>query len=67
MMSSGLIAFGLGVEVGDDAVPQHGTGHGADVVAAGVEAAVQHGPGLRPQHQVLARPRAGAPAARSRG
>ena len=40
---------------------KHGQGHGADVVDAGVEAAVQHGPGFRPQHQILARPRPGAP------
>ena len=38
-----------------------GRGHGPDVLALGVEAAVQHGPGLGPQHQVLAGPRTGAP------
>ncbi len=57
----GLDAFRLGVEVRQDAVPQHGMGHGANVLAAGVAAALQHGPRLRAQHQVLARPGTGAP------
>ena len=36
----------LGVERGDDAVPQHRQGHAADVLGGGVVAAVQDGPGL---------------------
>src|SRR5205807_2652691 len=39
----GLDALGLGVEVRDDAVPQHGDGDGADVLARDVIATVQHG------------------------
>ena len=38
--------FGVGVEVGEDAVPQHGIGHRADVVGADGEPAVQDRPGL---------------------
>ena len=57
----GLDPLGLGVEVRQDAVPQHREGGGAHVLDAGMEPSVQHGPRLRAQDQVLARPGAGAP------
>ena len=41
----GLDPFGLGVEVGHDAMPEHGVGHGADVAHVGEISPVQHGPG----------------------
>ncbi len=50
----GLEPFGLGVEVGDDPVAEHGTGHGADVFRRDVKSAVQHRAGLGRQHQILA-------------
>ena len=54
-------SFRFGVEIGHHAMPQHGQGHGADVVDRGMKAAVQHGAGLGSEHQILARTRAGAP------
>ena len=51
----GLEAFGFGVEVRHDAMPQHGRRDGANVVAADVVTAVQHGPRLGGEDQVLAR------------
>src|SRR5258708_36495684 len=55
-----LDAFGLGVEVRDDPVPQHRSGHGPDVLARNIIAAMQHRPGFRSEHQGLraSRPRA---------
>src|SRR5262245_58909169 len=57
----GFDAFGLGVEVGDDAVAEDRGGDLADVLAGDVMPAVQHRAGLGPQHQVLRGPRAGPP------
>ena len=62
MILSERDAFGLGVEVGDDAVPQDGERDRADVVADDVGAAVQDGARLAAEDEVLARARAGAPA-----
>src|SRR5262249_55227367 len=56
-----LDPVGLGVEVGDQPVPQHRGRDQADVLGGDVRAAVQEGPGLASQHQELTRPRAGAP------
>ena len=57
----GLEAFGLGVEVGDDAVAEDGEGDGADVVGGDVVAAVEDGAGLGGEDEVLAGAWAGAP------
>src|SRR6266702_522429 len=54
-------AFGLGVEVRHDAVPQHGGSHRAHVLTARIVAAMQHGPSFGAEDEVLAGPRAGAP------
>ena len=42
----GIDALGVGVEVGEDAVPQDGPDDGADVAGADGQAAVEDGPGL---------------------
>src|SRR5262245_51963746 len=56
----GLDPIGLGVEVGHDAMAQHGGGHGADVVAGGKVATVKHRAGLGAENEILtcSRPRA---------
>ena len=48
-MPSGETPFGLGVEVGDDAVPQHGGGHCPNIFGIGEGPPVQHGPRLGPR------------------
>ena len=57
----GIDALGVGVEVGEDAVPQHGPDHGADVAGADGQAAVEDGPGLGRQDDVLGGAGPGAP------
>src|SRR5258706_11154427 len=57
-----LDAFGFGVEVGDDAVTQHGGSDLADVFGADVIATLQQRAGLAGEDQVLAGAGAGAPA-----
>src|ERR1043165_8858930 len=51
----------LGVEIRDQPVPEHRRRHGLDVVKVGDCPAVHRRPRLGAQHQVLRRPRAGAP------
>ena len=60
-------AFALGGEVEHQPVPQHGLGQGLDVVGRDVGPAVQQGPGLGAQDQVLHRPRARPPSSATRG
>jgi hypothetical protein len=57
----GSHSISFGVEIGDDAVPEYRGGDGADVVGADAEAAMQRCACLRGKHDVLTRPRAGAP------
>src|SRR5690242_3632743 len=57
----GVDALGLGVEGGDDPVPQDGGGDVADVGHGGVDAAFEQGAGLGADDQTLAGARAGAP------
>ena len=61
MIWSSVDTLGVGVEVGEDAVPQHGPDHGADIAGADGQAAVEDRPGLGGQHDVLRRSGAGAP------
>src|SRR5579884_1226725 len=56
-----LDAFGFGVEVGDDAVPQYRWSYGAHVFAGDVIAAMQHGAGLGCKDEELCGTRAGSP------
>src|SRR5262249_27856470 len=55
------LALGLGLEVGADAVPQHGDGHLADVVEGDAEPAVHGGHRLAAEDQVLPGPRTRPP------
>ena len=58
----GADPFGLGIEIGENAVPQDRRRHLAHILASGEKPPVQYGPRLGPQHQVLAGPRPGPPA-----
>src|SRR5262245_27436127 len=49
----GRHAFRLRVEVGDDAMPQHGVRQGADVLEADVIAAARQRTRLAAEHQIL--------------
>ncbi len=49
-----LDAFGFGVEVGDDAVPQDREGYLADVFGADVVSALKQGAGFAGEDEVLA-------------
>ena len=65
----GVDAFGVGVEVGEDAVAEDGSDDGADVGGADGQAAVEDGPRLGGQHDVLrgaVRPQASQLAMKSR-
>src|SRR5262249_35791054 len=56
-----LDAFGFGVEVGDDAMPQDGGGDGPDIFTGDVKATMQDGASFGRQDQELAGARAGSP------
>ena len=57
----GSLALGLGGVGRHQPMPQHGLGHGADVVDRGRVRPAERGPGLGGQHQRLAGARPGAP------
>ena len=57
----GADSFGVGVEVGEEPMPQDRLGHSAHIFAADVQPAVQDGAGLGAEDQILSRARAGAP------
>jgi hypothetical protein len=54
-------AVGVGVEVGDDAVAQHGVRDLLDILDARQRAPVHYGAHLGAQNEILSRARAGAP------
>ncbi len=49
----GVDTLGVGIEVGEDAMSQDGSNHGADIAGADGEPAMEDGPGLGGQHDVL--------------
>ena len=57
----GVDAFGVGVEVGDEAVAEDGFGHLADILATYVETAAGDGAGFGAQDKVLGGAGAGSP------
>ena len=57
----GVDALGVGVEIGEDAVSEHGICHGADVLGLHGETPPQDRPGFRAEDHVLGRAGAGAP------
>src|SRR5271157_6141272 len=54
-------SLGVGVEVGEDAMAEHGPQDGADVAGADSQPAVEDGAGLGGQNDILGGPRSGAP------
>ena len=56
-----LDPLSLGIEIRHDAMPQDRRDDGTDIFALGMIPAMQHGPGLGGEHQILARPRPCAP------
>ena len=57
----GADAFGVGVEVGEQAVPQHRLGHPLHIVDANIQSAIQDRMSFRAKHEILRGTRAGAP------
>ena len=57
----GVDSFGVGVEIGDEPVPQNGLGHRFHILDADVEPATGDGPCLCAEDQVLGCTRAGTP------
>src|SRR5208337_2292704 len=55
----GADSLGVGIEVGEDAMAEHGSQDGADVAGADSQPAVQDGAGLGGQNDVLGGPRSG--------
>jgi hypothetical protein len=58
----GLQTLRLGVEVGDDSVPQHRIRDGSNVFNRDVIATMENGASLAGKHEILACARAGSPA-----
>ena len=61
----GADSLGVGIEVGEDAMAEHGPQDGADVAGADGQPAVEDGAGLGGQNEVLGGPRSGAQASQS--